>query len=412
MKQAVPAPRNLVLLCDGTGNAVEGDLSNVLKLYRIASKDAEQRVFYDPGVGTIGTSADFGRLRQKARAILGLATGAGLDDNVLEAYCFLCSAWLPGDRIFLFGFSRGAYTVRMLAGLVHMVGLLPPDQLNLAGHALRAYKRSAERDDLHIAWDFRRVVGSRLVTIHFMGLWDTVASMIVPRPDRFYIPSLRTLPYTRANPSVRALRHAIAIDERRRMFRLNSWKEPQPFNPDRFARAPRSMVQDIAQVRFAGVHADIGGGYPEKESGLAKFPLIWMTDEAVAHGLRIDAAMFNHLARGAPLPDGRHFYEAPQADADAHQSLRGAWHVLEWLPKRSRWQETRLGSFLGLYLPRGEHRKIMPSDAIHPSVRDRQRLRPDYAPPGLSPPQEPEAIAAPTAPVAVSTEGGQGGERQ
>lgn len=367
-------PRNLVVMCDGTGNSVDGDLSNVLKLYRIARKDERQRVFYDPGIGTVGMESSWARLRQNARAAFGLATGAGLDGNALEAYSFLCGAWRLGDRIMLFGFSRGAYTVRMLAGLIHMIGLLRPDQLNLCGNALRAYKRSAERDDLHIAWDFQRVVGSRTATIHFMGLWDTVASMIVPRPDRLYIPSLQQLPYTRTNPSVRAVRHAMAIDERRRMFRLNRWIEPQPFVEDRFAHPRAEVPQDVAQMWFAGVHADIGGGYPEKESGLSKFPLAWMVDEAAAHGLEIDRAMADHLALGAPLAGGRHDYVPPDATAEAHRSLGAAWWPLELLPKRSRWRETRARSVLGLYLPLGERRRIRPGDLIHPSVTERRRL--------------------------------------
>ncbi len=153
--------------------------------------------------------------------MLSMATGAGLDDNILRAYRYLCENYRKGDRIFMFGFSRGAYTVRALAGMIHMVGLLRVDQINLAGFALNAYKHAAERENLHVAWDFARVMRSRTVSIHFVGVWDTVASMIVPRPDRFYIPSLRMLPYTRVNPNVRAFRHAMAIDERRRMFRLN-----------------------------------------------------------------------------------------------------------------------------------------------------------------------------------------------
>jgi uncharacterized protein (DUF2235 family) len=227
--------------------------------------------------------------------VFGLATGAGLDDNIIDAYRFLAEVWEPGDRIFLFGFSRGAYTVRALAGFIHMVGLIRPEQINIADYALTAYKRASAQKKFQIAWDFGRVTAARRVTIHFVGVWDTVASMIVPRPDRLYLPSLRTLPYTRTNPSVRVFRHAMAIDEKRRMFRLNKWVDPQPFIADPFIQPPASVPQDIDQLWFAGVHSDVGGGYPEAESGLSKFPLIWMIDEAVKHGLRIDKAMFDHL---------------------------------------------------------------------------------------------------------------------
>lgn len=375
--------RNIVLLCDGTGNQVEGDLSNALKLFRMLERSPEQRVFYDPGVGTIGNDSSWGRARQRAVAVLSLATGAGLDDNIVDAYRFLCSAYRPGDRIYLFGFSRGAYTVRALAGLVHMVGLLEPDQLNLATFALNAYKHASEQEELHVAWDFARVTGTRHVSLHFVGVWDTVASMIVPRPDRFYIPSLRTLPYTRKNPSVRAFRHAISIDERRRMFRLNKWTVGQQYVEDPFARPPSGVPQDSVQMLFAGNHSDVGGGYPEEVSGLSKFPLEWMVQEAMAHGLVIDRNMFRHLVHGDAILGGRHNYIAADAMAPLHDALRGAWWLLEWLPKRAKWMETRRRSLLGWYLPRGETRATPPGVQVAPSVRLRMERDPTYRPIGL-----------------------------
>jgi uncharacterized protein (DUF2235 family) len=191
----------IVVCCDGTGNEVEGNLSNVLKLFRITTKDSEQRVYYHPGVGTIATDDQWSRLKQNTRAVFGLATGYGLDDEILGAYRFIAEQYQDGDRIFLFGFSRGAYTVRALAGFIHMMGLLPINQLNIADYALTAYKRASEDNDFSIAWDFSRIVGGRRATIKFIGVWDTVATVIVPRKDRL-VPTLRTLPYTRTNPSV------------------------------------------------------------------------------------------------------------------------------------------------------------------------------------------------------------------
>lgn len=372
--------RNLVILCDGTSNQVEGDLSNVLKLYRMSGQTEDQRVFYDPGVGTIGNDSSWARLRQKVSSMLSMATGAGLDDNIVDAYRYLCSTYEAGDRIFLFGFSRGAYTVRALAGLVHMVGLLRPDQVNLASFALNAYKHSAEKDNLRIAWDFARVLRTRRATIHFVGVWDTVASMIVPRPDRLYVPSLRTLPYTRVNPSVRVFRHAIAIDERRRMFRLNQWVDGQEFVEDPFADPPSSVPQDSAQMWFAGNHSDVGGGYPEKDSGLSKFPLEWIVREAERFGLKVDEATFQHLVHGRRQQGGRHDYVPPYPMAPLHDALSGGWWILEWLPKRAKWMETRRRSLFGLYLPRGEPRRI-PADAIFaPSALARMGADSGYRP--------------------------------
>ena len=132
-------PKNLVICCDGTGNEISENISNVLKLYRCLRKTDKtkprQMVFYDPGVGTVTEPSTWHRLKANVNLVLGLATGYGLDDNVLSAYCFLVEHYAPGDRIYLFGFSRGAYTVRVLAGLIHKIGLISPEQANLAGPA-------------------------------------------------------------------------------------------------------------------------------------------------------------------------------------------------------------------------------------------------------------------------------------
>src|SRR3954462_10379298 len=136
---------NIVICCDGTGNEISENISNVLKLYRCLRKTdrthPRQLVFYDPGVGTVTEPSTWHRWKANINLVLGLATGYGLDDNVLSAYRFLVEHYAPGDRIYLFGFSRGAYTVRVLAGLIHKVGLISPEQANLAGSGLIAYKQ-------------------------------------------------------------------------------------------------------------------------------------------------------------------------------------------------------------------------------------------------------------------------------
>ena len=182
--------RNIVICCDGTGNEIEANLSNVLKLFRVVQKSEDQVVFYDPGVGTISTSDPWSQVKSNTLGVWGLATGYGLDRNVLTAYRFLVDTYADGDQVYLFGFSRGAYTIRVLAGFLRLVGLLNPPQRNLCGYALTAYKRAATRDDFKIAWRFERVASTRRVPIKFMGVWDTVSSVIVPRPDRLYLPSL------------------------------------------------------------------------------------------------------------------------------------------------------------------------------------------------------------------------------
>jgi uncharacterized protein (DUF2235 family) len=378
-------PKNIVICCDGTGNQIEGNLSNVLKLFQIVIRDATQRVRYQPGIGTIGTDDAWTRLKQNTKAVFELATGYGLDDEILGAYRFLLEQYEDGDAVFLFGFSRGSYTVRALAAFVHMVGLLQPDQVNISDYALTSYKQSSEQNNFHLAWDFGRITGARRITIKFVGVWDTVASLFVPRWDRLNpIPTLQTLPYTATNSSVKVFRQAMALDERRRMFRLNRWRQPQDFIANPFIVPQPKVAQDIKQVWFAGVHSDIGGGYPESESGLSKFPLAWLIDEAAAKGLKIDTALKDHIVFGKPYFNSRHQYVRPNAAAEPHQSLTWAWKLIEWIPKRSKYEEwPDRTKFDGYYIPCGEPRMVENAtlrQLIHQSVIWRMQLMPEYRP--------------------------------
>jgi uncharacterized protein (DUF2235 family) len=398
--------KNIVICCDGTGNEISENISNVLKLYRVLRKtgktEPHQAVFYDPGVGTLARPDPFTKLRQDTVAVLGLAFGYGLDDNVLKAYNFLVSQYEQGDDIYLFGFSRGAYTVRVLAGLIHKIGLLSPQQGNLAGAALTAYKQASphtsvaessvdnnsedlddtgpkKREDR--AAQFARIVSSRWPTIKFVGVWDTVASVIVPRPDRYYTFSLQELLNTRSNPSVRVFRQAVAIDERRRMFRLHPWSEPQTFMHNRFSKTNNAEAQDAQQVWFTGVHADIGGGYPENESGLSKFPLIWMIEEAVLHGLAVDRRAVNQLAWGVQRKGSPFSYVAPDITRDPHNSMSGVWRALEWIPKSDKYKECLMRrSVLGCYIPNAEPRPIPENAFVHESVVQRINAVKAYRP--------------------------------
>ena len=380
--------RNLVILCDGTGNELGGALSdtasdirisNVLKLYRIAEKGQRQLVYYTPGVGTVGRVDWLSRSKQKFLGVLGLVTGYGLDDNVLGAYRFLAENWREGDRIYLFGFSRGAWTARVLAGLLHLIGLVQPSQLNMCDNALATYKRAARDDRLPIAWHFARVIGARFPIIHFVGVWDSVASVLVPRSDRMWIPSLETLPYTRNNPSVRIFRHALALDERRRMFRVAGWAQPQRFVANRF-RPDETAEQNIEQRWFAGVHSDIGGGYREDESALSKIPLIWMVEEAAKAGLRITRANLRKFALGEQRAPDEYLYSAPDPGGAMHKSLTLGWEPHEIIPKRIKYREAGRRSFLGFYFPLAEPRPVAENHVVDPSVRERQRRDPAYRP--------------------------------
>ena len=422
--------RNIIICCDGTGNEISENISNVLKLYRCLRKTEKtsprQLVYYDPGVGTLARPDPWHKLKQDFNAILGLATGYGLDDNVLAAYAFLVHNYQAGDQIYLFGFSRGAYTVRVLAGLIHKVGLITPEQVNLAGSGLIAYKQfssdeapklrakiksaidvaAAEDAAPQTAFDnaaqFARITSARWPTIRFIGVWDTVASVIVPRADRFYWPSLEELAFTLVNPSVQTFRQAISMDERRCMFRLKKWDDPQTYKHNRFNDA-HAEPQDILQVWFAGVHADIGGGYPEKESGLSKYPLLWMIDEATKCGLGVNQATVNQLAWGVQRKGSPFSYVVPDVRGELHTSLRGAWWILEYLPKSAKYREwPARKTHFGYYIPDAEPRFIPDGAIIHESALLRMDAMPSYRPVNL--PKQYEKFPMPVAPVHASAQ--------
>ena len=379
-----PKPRKIIILCDGTGNAIKENQSNVLKFYRLLERNDEQIVYYDTGVGTLTDS--IGAMSQawiEFKRIWGLATGFGLFANVLDAYRFLSRYYNDGDQVYLLGFSRGAYTVRVLAGFNETIGVLEPHQLHLADYVLSAYQQVARTGDFMIARRIKDTLDTKRIPIHFMGCWDTVASVFAPGVGPLGLPGPLALPYTRNNPSVKTFRHALSIDERRRMYRANHWQEPQVFKSNPFTPKDKEEPQDIKQVWFAGVHADIGGGYPEDESAPAKFSLNWMIEEAASHGLKFRSTLLRRLVLGRNVKNSTRNYVAPDPTAPLHQSLKGLWWLLEVLPKRLKYREwSGRPSILGFYIPLGEPRFIAPQAVIDPSVRERQK-KTDYDPVNL-----------------------------
>ena len=224
----------------------------------------------------------------------------------------------------------------------------------------------------------------------------------MPRADRFYWPSLEELAFTLVNPSVQTFRQAISIDERRCMFRLKKWDAPQTFKHNRFNDA-HAEPQDILQVWFAGVHADIGGGYPEKQSGLSKYPLLWMIDEAVKCELQVNQATVNQLAWGIQRKSSPYSYVAPDVRGDLHISLSGAWWILEFLPKSAKyreWPERQV--YFGYYIPDGEPRLIPDGAMIHESALLRMDAMPSYRPVNL--PKQYEKFPMPVPPAHFSAE--------
>jgi uncharacterized protein (DUF2235 family) len=220
---------------------------------------------------------------------LGLATGAGISDNVMQAYEFLVENWEYGDRIYVLGFSRGAYTARLLAGFIRIFGLVRREQLQLLRFAWRAYTRLGQPGSKDFSAEighFQKVLGGNGVRIEFLGLWDTVASVFDSRSGFPWL-TITQKAYTNQNDRVKIVRHAVAIDEQRTYFQPSLWEPGRITRNGRRKKAPcQKRPQDFEEVWFTGCHGDVGGGYPDaKKSGLAKIPLEWLYREAEAAGI-------------------------------------------------------------------------------------------------------------------------------
>jgi uncharacterized protein (DUF2235 family) len=371
--------KNLVILLDGTSNQVSADRTNVLRLYGVLAKGEDQIVYYEPGVGTLGADGSWLRLWRKITEVWGLATGWGLDDNVKEAYRFLVEHYDRGpgptkerDRIFIFGFSRGAYTARVLAGFIRALGLIERRNLNLLDYAYRAYKRIGESgttgfEEIRL---FERMLDPDRPPIRLLGLFDTVSSVI--ESGRFG-PRLRSHAFTRTNTSVEAVRHAVAIDERRTMFNPQLWPAGGEFHSHPIAKTD-VRLQDVLEVWFNGVHGDIGGGYSENQSQLPKVALNWMIEQAKPLELRFVTRTVNSVVLGEP--QGNSPYVAPDGAAKPHDSMTLRWAILEFLPRRKP-TLSRRPSFLGWMIPFFERRVIPEGAHLHQSVAGRSPSPPN-----------------------------------
>src|SRR5262249_6689795 len=353
-----PMPKNIVICLDGTANEFGKKNSNVIKLYGTVVQDPQTQVaYYHPGLGTMGAPGAWSKLAQLWTRLKGLAFGYGLAAAIGDAYSYLMETYQPGDNIYIFGFSRGAYSARALAAMLHMYGLLRPGNEALVPYITRLF-RSHDKAIFALAAKFKDTFSSPCKP-RFLGLYDTVSSV-------GWIYSPVKLPYTAQNPDVSIVRHAVSIDERRAMFRQNLWTNPSP-------------GQDVQEVWFAGVHSDVGGQCAESESGLAKIALQWMIDEASAAGLRVDAAKRDRVL-GFTDPA----FTKPNEKAAMHNSLHGFWWVLEFLPKRY-WSTTSTPPDYKWYWPLGRRRFIAPGSTVHSSVivRMNAQLSPPYKPANL-----------------------------
>jgi uncharacterized protein (DUF2235 family) len=268
--------KNIVICFDGTGNQLKAKgNTNVVRLFEMLdlSDPTKQIAYYDPGVGTFSSAGAWTIAGRKFTKIMGLAFGTGLRTNLGEAYTYLMNTYEDGDRLYVFGFSRGAYNARALAGLLRLVGLLRPGSENLVSYAVSVYGRNKgySADDWSQVHQFagafaRHVGGSTTIPIEFMGVWDTVKAAGLFKWDLHW-------PYTRQIPNVRTVRHAMSIDEKRR-----------PFKPYPIEVSDKPPIPNVQEVWFAGVHSDVGGTFDD-DPRLPQIALKWIVEGAMESGL-------------------------------------------------------------------------------------------------------------------------------
>lgn len=317
--------RRIVVCADGTWHRPERNPqrdvpTNVLRLARairpVATGGSQQQVFYDWGIGSYHD-----------RIVAGI-TGLGLRKNIMDAYRYVVQNYRPGDDIYLFGFSRGAYTVRCLCGMINNAGILKRPEAALIERAFSLYRKPGKvhAPNGRNAIAFRKDHSHASREVRFVGAWDTVGAMGIPMSFLGLFEDSDEFHDCKPGRNVRIARHALAIDEQRSDFEPTIWR-------------PREKL-DLKQVWFAGAHADVGGGHPPDRDGslLSDAPLGWMMREAAAAGLVLEPHLRKSVSDN-PLarlhPSRRHFYrvrrsydrpiEHGRGDVLIHRSVRKRW---------------------------------------------------------------------------------------
>ena len=294
--------RRIAFCADGTWETMAGD-TNVYRLFKaIVPIPGEQYSFYDDGVGADGTPIE---------KLLGGAFGNGLFQKIKDGYSTIASVYEAGDEVFIFGFSRGAYTARSLAGMIAGCGLPTknPDT-NLVNTVFNAYRNKGQRQAILATLGAYDLVKADMTMV---GVWDTVGSLGIPA----LFGGVDTLAYgfldTSLHPDILNAYHAVAIDERREEFPATLWS------------APFSPGQTVEQVYFVGVHGDVGGGYADDTgsgTALCDITFSWMMAKANALGLVFDAGV---LAE----------YLSPIDKKDSLDTKHESWSPI-WLFPKSR----------------------------------------------------------------------------
>lgn len=284
--------KRLITCSDGTWNKPDTldrgkpVKTNVEKMYNYicgldtSAEPVRQLKIYDAGVGTGYSPKD---------RIFGGLTGSGIDQNIKDVYTFLMLNFEPGDELYLFGFSRGAYTARSLAGFIRNCGILKPQYLQ---HVDKAYELYRDRNKYtHPDSDLMRAFKqqySNETNIKFIGVWDTVGSLGLPL---IWLHTLNKERYSfhdqTLSNTVDNAYHALAIDDKRTLFSPTLWKKSKTVLKD------PGHEQKLEQRWFTGVHSNIGGGY--SDSGLSDLALQWLMDKAQLSGLCYDQALTKEI---------------------------------------------------------------------------------------------------------------------
>ncbi|KKZ65822.1 hypothetical protein EMCG_01207 [[Emmonsia] crescens] len=436
--------RELVLCFDGTGNTLGRDDTgtNILRIFRILDRTKENRFcYYQPGIGTECVPASFAGMPLNGRAlifgtnkVLDMALATSFDQHVLGGYRFLMRRYKPGAKIYLFGFSRGAYTARFLSEMLDFIGLPNTDNeelIPLVWKAFWTFRFGSEKhhrkqylDAAMFVRACRETLCNPVARTHFLGLFDTVNSVAELRGE------------CEGVPTARIIRHAVSIDERRLKFQP-VLIEPRVGNQGNWRLEKRSKVNgnnskndksnnisnrkeeaeedsgddddddlalDLEEIYFAGDHSDVGGGHehtPTDAWPASQVPLTWMVNEAMKAGLTFERnKLMCELGSETFDTPGRTEYtdnilkeagtystlhDSLDFDDSKNKALTFFWRVLEILPFKRLHSQSDGSQKLSRRPVRGGIARAIPSNPrVHGSVVYRLRARSDYRPTNLA----------------------------
>ncbi|KAF8834336.1 hypothetical protein BDN67DRAFT_915156 [Paxillus ammoniavirescens] len=362
-----PPTRNLVVCIDGTSNKFGRNSTNVVKLFAKINWDPDpegppQRGYYSSGLGTCPKSWDVAsHLRNSFSDIMEEAFAWNVEEIVQDAYGWLAREYKRGDQVYLFGFSRGAYQVRILAGMIYEVGLIQTETDKQIKTAYEHYVavRSGKLHAKDIAADFKQTFCWKDMKVHFVGVWDTVSSVGLVKEDVFLSSSSSTR-------HARHFRHALALDERRVKFMPEYFHEMNTVTDTKMGGSSQRQksnketdaTSDIKEIWFAGSHSDV---YPGKSFHAGNVSLMWMRHEAARCGLILKPT------------------DIVWTPADLHygtsNSMSLIWKLVEYLPIKH--QVSWCGDGEHIRKPHlSQPRRIIPRQKVHAFVLFANTYRP------------------------------------